>query len=75
MQATPITGHSNHRAALLAMIDRAHSLVAQWDQGLSMEEREAAGSFQRWSARETLVHIGHWHQQTAHTLAFDRSIG
>src|SRR5512138_2499556 len=54
---------------LLALLDQAHAMVEVWGQALTADERSAGGSFERWSAGETLAHIAHWHARLA--LALD----
>ncbi len=53
---------------LLALLDQARAMLEAWAQALSDDERAAAGSFERWSATETLAHIAHWHGQLAYAL-------
>jgi hypothetical protein len=66
---TPTTEQGEGRKrGLLALMARGRALVEAWAQGLSEDERSATGTFEHWSARDVLGHIGYWHGQLATVL-------
>jgi hypothetical protein len=60
------------KSKLLDLLHHAHADIVALGNEVSEQERNASGTFERWSARDLIAHIAHWQDQLTQNLAAAR---
>ena len=67
MEGEPMSNKSI-KAELLRLLGMARDLEIKWIANLNPAQRDEPGTWEKWSARDNLAHIGDWRQFTAITM-------
>jgi tetratricopeptide (TPR) repeat protein len=62
-------GVTQVQAALLKLLDSAHSAQREWVEELSDAQRNVVGTAEEWSVKDMLAHVTFWQQESAERLA------